>query len=278
MTTVTRPTIIAANGRPAVGQSLRELWGFREVVWAFTERTVRLKYKQAALGVAWSVIQPLSFLAVFTIIFGRFAGVSAGTTPYPAFALSALVSWFFLQSSVSLGAESLVRDAALVRKVFFPKEAPILGAVLSSTLDFAIGVALLLLVGPWLGAQVSWTILFLAPLWVVLALLAAGMAMALGALNVYYRDFRYALPLFLQLWMFASPVAYPLSAVPPQWRSIYISLNPAAGLLDGIRRILAEGSAPDLSILAISAAGTATIVVFGYLLFKRLEPEFADAV
>lgn len=278
MATAIRHVVSASNGRPAVGQALRELWTFREVVWAFTERTVRLKYKQAALGIAWSVLQPLSFLVVFTIIFGRLGSVTAGTTSYPAFALSTLVCWFFLQSAVSLGADSLVRDAALVRKVYFPREAPILGAVFSAALDFAVGVGLLLVLGPWLGTTVSWTILLVVPLWLVLAVLAAGTAMGLGALNVYYRDFRYALPLMLQLWMFASPVAYPLSSVPQEWKTAYLIVNPAAGLLDSFRRILAEGRLPDGTVLAISVAGTITIGILGFLLFKRMEPGFADAV
>lgn len=278
MTSQPAPAIIEASSHLSLRQSLRELWVFREVTWAFAERTVRLKYKQAALGVAWSILQPLSFLGVFTLIFGRVAAVTAGTVSYPAFALSALVAWFFLQSAISLGADSLVRDAALIRKVYFPREAPILGAVASAALDFGIGVVLFLLIGPWLGARVSWSILLIGPLWVLLAVLAAGVAMALGALNVYYRDFRYALPLFLQLWMFASPVAYPLSAIPMHWRRVYIALNPAAGLLDSFRRVLAEGMAPDWTILAISAFGTVTIGALGFLLFKRLEPEFADAV
>lgn len=270
--------VVEVSSRPSIPQSIRELWAFREVMWAFAERTVRLKYKQAALGFAWAVLQPLALLAIFVVLFGRIAQVSGGTVPYPASALAALVAWFFVQTSVSLGAETLLRDGALVRKVFFPREAAILGTVMSSGLDFLIGLGLVVALGPWLGTKLSWTVLLAVPLLLPLALLAAGAALALGALNVYYRDFRYGLPLLIQFWMLASPVAYPLSAVSEQWRNIYIVLNPAAGLLEGFRQILAEGRLPDLALLGTSSLLALTVGAAGYLMFKRMEPGFADAI
>ena len=270
--------VIEGGHRLALVQGLRELWAFREVIWAFAERDTRLKYKQAALGVAWAVIQPLALLGIFIIVFGRIGKVSAGTVPYPAFALAALVPWFFLQTAVSFGAQSLLMDSALVRKVYFAREAPILGAVLSSGVDFIFGFAVLLALGPFLGMRLSWMALFAVPLWMVLAVLASGVAMALGALNVYYRDFRYVLPVFLQLWMFASPVAYPLSAVPHRWRELYLLANPAAGVLDGFRQTLAEGRFPDLGPLLLSAGMALVIAWLGYSLFKRIEQGFADAI
>jgi lipopolysaccharide transport system permease protein len=257
---------------------LRELWAFREVVLAFAERNVRLKYKQAVLGVGWAVLQPLIFLGVFVVVFGRMANVSGGATSYPAFALAALVPWFFVQTSVSFGAQALLMDGALLRKIYFPRETPVLGAVLSSGLDFAVGFGLLLALEPFLGGHLSWYVLMAIPLWLVLAVLTAGVSLLLGALNVYYRDFRYVLPVGLQLWMFASPVAYPLSAVRAQWRNLYVALNPAAGLLDGFRRALAEGRMPDLHLFAASTVAACVIAYVGYWVFKRMEPGFADVV
>ena len=169
-------------------QSLRELWAFRATILAFAERDVRVKYKQAVLGIGWAVIQPLAFMTIFTLTIGRLAPVSGGGAPYAAFAL------------------------------------------------------------------------------------------ALAALNVYYRDFRYALPFALQLWLFASPVAYPLSVVPEQWRGLYVVVNPAAGFLDAFRQVLALGQLPQPGPLAASLAGTAIIVYFGYRIFKSLEPNFADVI
>jgi len=270
--------VIEGGHRPALAQGLRELWAFREVIWAFAERDTRLKYKQAALGVVWAIIQPLAFLAIFFIVFGRVARVSGGSVSYPAFALAALVPWFFMQTAVSFGAQALLMDSALVRKVYFPREAPVLGAVLSSGLDFAIGLGLLLVLGPFLGTRLSWTVLFAVPLWLILAVIASGTAMTLAALNVYYRDFRYALPLILQLWMFASPVAYPLSAVPGKWKAAYILANPLTGILDGFQRALAQGRPPDLHLIAISAAAACLIAWGGYWVFKRMEPGFAEVI
>lgn len=270
--------VIEGRRRQPLAQSLREMWAFREVVLAFTERDIRVKYKQAALGVAWVVLQPLAFLLIFTIVFGRLAGISGGGTAYPASALAALVPWFFVQTAVGFGAQALLLDGALLRKIYFPREAPVLGAVLSAGPDFLIGLVLLLVLGPLIGGRISWTAAMVVPLWLILALLASGVALGLGALNVYYRDFRYALPLLLQLWMFASPVAYPLSTVPEAWRWPYAALNPAAGVFDGFRRVLAQGAMPDPVLLLVSLGGSALIFLAGLLIFKVLEPGFADTI
>lgn len=269
---------IEGGPRPRLGQALRELWAFRGTVLAFAERDVRLKYKQAALGVAWAVLQPLAFMAIFTVMLGRLAKVPGGGAPYAAFSLSALVAWSYLQNAVSFGANALLSDSALVRKVYFPREVPVLGAVLAAGVDFAIGLGLFALAGPLLGAQLSWAWGLAPLLGLGLALLAAGVALVTAAFNVYYRDFRYALPFVLQLWLFASPVAYPLAVVPERWRPLYVALNPAAGLLDGFRRVLALGEPPDPALLAVSLAGTLLVLGVSYRLFKRLEPNFADVV
>jgi len=238
-------------------QGLREIWAFREVAWAFAERYVRLKYKQAGLGIAWAIIQPLSFLLIFVILFGRLAHISSGNTPYQAFALSALVPWTFLQTAVSMGSGALLMDGGLMRKVYFARECPVIGAVLATGLDFVIGLGLL---------------------WIVMAVLGLGLALGFGALSVYYRDFRFVMPLFIQLWMFGSPVAYPLTTVPDKYRALYLIANPAAGILDGFRRIFALGQTPDLGLLAVSASATLVIAWAGYVLFRRMEPGFADSV
>ncbi|MDR7550837.1 MAG: ABC transporter permease [Armatimonadota bacterium] len=270
--------IIEGGRRVNLLQALRELWAFRHTVLAFAERDVRLKYKQMALGVAWAVIQPLAFMAIFSVAFGRLAKVPGGGVPYPAFALSALVPWTFLQTAVTFGANALLTDAALVRKVYFPREVPPLGAVLGAGVDLAIGLVLVAALGPFLGAVPSPAWLLAPLLALVLALLGAGVGLALAALNVYYRDFRYALPFALQLWMFASPVAYPLAVVPERLRLPFVLLNPAAGVLDGFRRVLALGQLPDPALLAASLAGSAAVAWAGYRIFKSREPGFADVV
>jgi ABC-type polysaccharide/polyol phosphate export permease len=274
----TAELIIEAGPRPRLRQALRELWAYRALVLAFAERNIRVMYKQAVLGIAWAVIQPLAFMTVFTLTLGRLAKVPGGGVPYAAFALSALTGWTFLQSAVSFGANALLSDGALVRKVYFPREIPIFGAILASGLDFGIALVLFAIVGPFLGAHPSPVWLIAPLLGVVLALLAAGVALTTAALNVYYRDFRYALPFMLQLWLFASPVAYPLSVVPKAWRGLYVGLNPAAGVLDAFRNVLALGRSPDLPLLALSVGVAVVLATIGYRIFKRLEPGFADVV
>ena len=277
MATSLELTIEPNPGRRLV-QSLVDLWAHRLLILAFAERDVRVKYKQAALGIAWAVIQPIVFMIVFTLTVGRLAAVNTGGVSYAAFALSSLVAWTFLQTSMTFAASSLLTDASLIRKVYFPREIPVLGAIAASYVDFAIGLVLFAIVGPFLGARPS-LIWLLAPfLGLILALLAAGAACALAALNVYYRDFRYALPFALQLWLFASPVVYPLSLVPEQWRLLYVVINPAAGVLDGFRRVLTMGQLPDPKLLLFSVAGSLVIAWLGYRIFKGLEPNFADVV
>lgn len=258
--------------------SFGEVWHFRDTVLAFAERDVRVKYKQAALGVAWAVIQPLVFMAIFTLTLGRVAHVQTGDVPYAAFSLSALVVWTFTSTSVTFGSNALLADAAMVRRVYFPREVPVLGSAASATVDLIIGLSLFMLIAPFLGAHVTpWWLL--APiLYVPLLASALAVAVPLSAMNVYYRDFRFVLPYGMQLWLFASPVAYPLTSVPDKWRPLYLVLNPAAGILDSYSRILAYGRAPDVSYLGLSILSSLAIGLSGYFLFKRLEPNFADVI
>lgn len=270
--------VLEGIARPRVSTALRELWQFREVVRSFTSRSVRVRYKQALLGVAWAVIQPLAFLALFVVFFGRIADISGGGIPYAAFALSALVPWQFVSSGISLGANSLVSDAALVRKVYFPREAAVLGSIGATGLDLAIGIGLFLVLAPFLGAHLGLSLLYVPLLVVALALPVVGLCLPLAALNVYYRDFRYALPLMIQLGLFASPVAYPVSAIPEDWQSIYALVNPFVGPLDGFRNAMALDAPPDWHLLGLSALTGILLLGVGYRVFKAFEPEFSDVI
>jgi lipopolysaccharide transport system permease protein len=270
--------VIEGGPSPRLGAALRELWDYRATVLAFAERQARLKYKQAVLGLGWAVLQPLTFMAIFTLTLGRLGHVSGGGVPYAAGALATLVPWMSVQTGITFGANSLVTDASLVRKIYFPREVPVLGAVIATGVDLAVGLALFMIIGPMLGAHVTawWLVAF--PLCIPLAVLCSGVSLALSALTVYYRDFRHALPILLQLWLFASPVAYPLSVIPDQWFGLYVTLNPAAGLLDSFRRVLAVGVAPDPALLGVSLLGTTIIGWAGYRIFKRLERNFAEVI
>ena len=270
--------VLESTGRPGLAQALRELFAFRGTVLAFAERDVRVKYKQAVLGVAWALIQPLAFLGIFAIFFGRVAKIGGGGVPYAAFALTALIPWNYVATTVSFGSQALISDAALVRKVYFPREVPVLAAAVASMVDFGAGLVAFLILGPILGAHLSLTGLLAPLLLPFVALPAVGLSLGLAALNVYYRDFRYALPLGVQLWMFASPVAYPLTKIPVEWQTLYAFLNPVAGPLEGFRRVLGLGLLPDVNLLLASLAGGAMWLWLGYRLFKAMEPNFADVI
>lgn len=270
--------VLEARPRASVVRGLRELWAYRDTVLAFAERFFRVRYKQTLLGVAWSVMQPLLLVAVFTVALGRLADVPGGGVPYIVFSLSAFIAWTALQGGVTFGANALVTDQALLKKVYFPREAPTLAAQLTAGIDLLIGLALFAALGPLLGATVSVTWLLAPLLGVGLLLVGAGVSLALAGLTVYYRDFRHALPFLLQLWLFASPVAYPMTVVPERWQTLYAFLNPAAGFLDGFRRTLALGELPDGTLVAASSAGALLVAAGGYALFKALEPNMADVV
>ena len=270
--------VVEATPRPRLGPALRELWAFRDTVIAFAERDIRVKYKQAVLGVAWALIQPLAFLGIFSIFFGSMAKLGGGGVPYAAFAFSALIPWNYFSTTVSFGSSALLGDAALVRKVYFPREVPVLAAGIAAAVDFAAGLLAFPVLGPLLGARVAWAALLAPLLLPLVALPAVGVSLALAALNVHYRDFRHALPLGIQLWMFASPVAYPLTTLPAEWQMLYAFLNPVAGPLEGFRRVLGLGVLPSVPLLAASGAGGLVWLGLGYWLFKRLEPQFADVI
>lgn len=270
--------IIEGGPRSRTLQSLRELWSYRDTVLAFAERSLRLKYKQSILGIGWALIQPLTMLVIFIVALGRLSDVSGGGVPYAAFALSVLVPWTFLQGGVSYSAQALVNDAALIRKVYFPREVPVIGAQLTAVVDLGIGLALFALLGPVLGARISASWLLAIPLVLPLFALGAGVALLFAGLTVYFRDVRHAMPFVLQLWLFASPVAYPITVVPGRWRSLYAGLNPAVGILDAFRRVLGLGQPPDWQLLGISSLSTIVVLWISYRVFKAIEPAFADVV
>ena len=278
MSPVTLELVVDANTSPSLAQALRELWDYRGTILAFAERDVRVKYKQAVLGIGWALLQPLAFLAIFAVFFGRVAKIEGGGMPYAAFALTALIPWNFVATTVSFGANALLNDASLVRKVYFPREVPVLAAAVASCVDVTAGRMAFLVLGPILGAHLSWMAVLTPFLVPFVAIPAIGLSLGLAALNVHYRDFRYALPLGVQLWMFASPVAYPLTKLPPEWQLSYAFLNPVAGPLDAFRRMLGLGAPPDPELLGASLIGGLLWLWLGYRLFKVMEPNFADVI
>jgi len=258
--------------------SLEDLIRLWPLVFLFASRNIKLKYKQAVLGIAWAVVQPLALTVVFSLFTHRLGEPLRGQVPYKAFTMSTLIGWTFFQTVVSLGAQGPLSDGGLMQRIYYPREFSVLGWCFASVLDLAIVVFLFLVMMPFFGISLSWTVVFVIPLALILLIMGTGIGFLIGAVMVYYRDVRYALPLVMQLWLFASPVAYPLASVPEEWRFLYIVVNPVAGVLENFYRSLAAGVVPDPVLLAISCAEAAILLVLGYIVFKMLERNFADVV
>jgi lipopolysaccharide transport system permease protein len=256
----------------------RELWAFRELLWTLTVREVKVRYAQSLLGVAWAIAQPLALMVAFSVFFGRFAGIRSDGLPYPLFAYAALLPWTFFTTSLAFGVPSLVTNTSLVTKVYFPREILPLASVLSAGVDFGAAVAVYGLLMALYGIQPSFAFLHLLPLLLVQLVFTLAVTLILSAVNVSYRDVRYALPLVTQIWLYATPVIYPLSAVPEAIRQPYLAVNPMAAVVDGYRRVLVAGSAPDLAMLGLSALSSTLLLLVGYSYFKRAERSFADVI
>jgi lipopolysaccharide transport system permease protein len=258
------------------GPGLRELWQYRELSGFLALRDLKVRYKQAVFGAAWAVLQPLAGVVVFTVVFQRLAKVPSDGIPYPLFAFTGLAVWTYHASSVTRAAQSLVGNAPLVTKVYFPRLLVPLAAVLPGLLDLALSLLTLGVMLVIYQMTPGWAVLTL-PLW-VLALMATtlGVGLWLSALNVQYRDVNHAITLLVQLWLFVSPVAYPSSMVEGGWRWLY-ALNPMTGVIDGFRWALVRGPEPGPTLL-LSMAVTAAVLVSGMLYFQRTERRFADVI
>ncbi|MCP9494744.1 MAG: ABC transporter permease [Pyrinomonadaceae bacterium MAG19_C2-C3] len=271
------PVVVIEARRSWSALDLRELWAYRELLYFLTVRDIKVRYKQTALGAAWAIIQPLFTMLVFTLFFGRLAGIDTGGVPYPLFAFAGLLAWTFFSNAVTNSGNSLVTDARLISKVYFPRMIIPGAAVAAGWVD--LGIAFLFFLGLLLcyGVSLTWKLLLLAPLLALVSLLALGIGMLLAALNIKYRDVRYALPFIIQLWLFASPVIYPSSLVSPEWRWA-LMLNPMTGIIENLRAALFVQSEFNLPSLLASVLVTLVALIFGAYYFKRMEREFADIV
>jgi ABC-type polysaccharide/polyol phosphate export permease len=256
--------------------SLRELWRARELVFSLAERDLRARYKQAVLGFSWAVVTPLLLMVAFSLVFPRVANVDTGDVPYPLFSYLGLVPWAFFSTSVSQGGTNIINNAGLLNKVYCPREVFPIASVVVAAVDALIATVVL---------GVLFVIYSYAPqpesYWfpVLLAVqltFTLGVTMALSAIMVYVRDIRHLLPIALQLGLFATPVAYGMEVVAPSLQVAYSIANPLAPVIDGYRRTMLLGLAPDWHLLGPAAVAAALWLAVGYVVFKRLEPGFAD--
>src|SRR5579859_2462685 len=256
---------------------LGELWAYRELLYFFVWRDVKIRYKQTAIGVLWVILQPLLTMLVFTLFFGRLAKLPSEGLPYPVFYFAAIVQWMYFNYALENATNVVVENQRMITKVYFPRLVLPFSSVLSGLVDFAIGFVVLFGVAFYYGVRPGATA-FLLPLFLLLAVATAlGVGLWLSALNALYRDVKYVMPFLLQFWMFASPVAYPSSLVPARWRWLY-GLNPIAGVIDGFRwGLTGHGQAPTISLLASSVA-VLVILLGGLIFFQRMEGAVADRV
>lgn len=256
---------------------LGEIWRYRELLVFLIWRDVKIRYKQTVLGGAWAVIQPVTTMVVFAIFFGRFGGMAQHVTaPYPVFAYAGLLAWTYFAGAIGNAGVSLVSSSNLISKVYFPRLIIPLSAAGVGLVDFAVAAGLMFVLLAWYGVGLTFQILLL-PLFLVLAVVAAvGVGTLLSALVIAYRDFRYVLGFMVQLWMFASPLAYPLGIVPEKWHLLY-AVNPMVGVISGFRGALL-GSPIPWGVVGVSTLSATTLLVVGLFYFKRVERRFADIV
>jgi lipopolysaccharide transport system permease protein len=271
------PLTLIEPSRGWVGINFRELWKYRELLFFLTWRDIKVRYKQTILGASWAVLQPFFTMVVFSIFFGGLAKMPSDDLPYPIFSYAALVPWQFFANGMSQSSNSLVASANLIKKVYFPRLVIPVSAVLSGGVDFAI--AFLVLLGMMLFYGITPTVAAIwLPLLLLLAMVASlGVGLWLTAMNVQFRDVRYAVPFLVQAWMFATPIAYPSSLLDEPWRTFY-GLNPMVGVVEGFRwALLGTDTAPG-PIILVSALVSVSLLVSGLYYFRRMEKSFADVV
>ena len=272
-----RPCVVIAPSRGWVALNFRELWAYRDLLWLLAGRDVKLRYKQTILGAVWVVLQPVVAALIFSVILGRFTKWPSDGLPYPLFVFTGMLPWNFFAGTLQRAGNSLLTDARLISKVYFPRLLIPLASTGAVLIDFA--VTLLVLIGLLFYYQISpsWRLVTVPFFLLITTLTAVGVSLWLSALNVRYRDFLYAIPFLIQVWMYASPVAYATTIVPENWQWIY-SLNPAVGFIEGFRwSLLGKGVLTPLMVI-LSSVAASILFVSGLYFFRRVERSFADVI
>jgi lipopolysaccharide transport system permease protein len=272
-----KAVVIIEPSKSWVSLNLGDLWHYRELLYFLTWRDVKVRYKQTLLGAAWAILQPLLTMLIFTLLFGRLGGIQTGEIPYPLFAFGGLLIWTFFSNSVTNSGNSLVGSSNLITKIYFPRMIIPAAAVGAGLVDLFIAFVIQIVLMVYYRVHVTWAIAMTAPLVVLAALLAIGIGMWLSALNVKYRDIRYAIPFLIQIWMFASPIIYPASMLPPKWQWV-LMLNPLTGIIQNFRIALFGNQSFEWTSLLISVAITLLVLVYSAFSFRRMERHFADVI
>jgi len=269
--------IVVKPSKGWISLKLKELWEYRELLYFMVWRDIKVRYKQTVLGVAWAIIQPFFTMVVFSIFFGRLAKVPSDGLPYPIFAYAALVPWTFFANGLNQASNSLVGNANLIRKVYFPRLVVPISSVISGVVDFVLAFAVLLGMMMFFGIFPTLNIIWLPFLLLLTFITSLGTGLWLSALNVQFRDVRYTLPFLTQFWLFATPIAYPSSLLSEPWRTLY-AINPMVGVVEGFRwALLGTDTAPG-PIMIVSSLVALALLIGGAYYFRRLEKSFADVV
>jgi lipopolysaccharide transport system permease protein len=271
------PTVVIEPRRGLFHLDLAAIWEYRELLYFMVWRDIKIRYKQTAIGVGWAVLQPFIQMLIFTVIFGKFARIPSDDFPYSIFAYSALLPWNYFASALQRCITSVVGDAGLISKVYFPRLILPIANTVSGIIDFLVSFVLLIGMMIWYQIPVSWLVITL-PLFLSLAQITAlAVGLWFSALNVRYRDVGYAVPFIIQIWMFLSPVVYSVNMIPEKWRLLY-GLNPMVGVIEGFRWALLGKASPDFSMMAVSAVTVGLILFGGLIFFRKMEQTFADLV
>lgn len=270
------PEVLIKPSKGWVSINFKELWAYRELLFFFTWRDIKIRYKQTVLGAAWAVIQPFMTMIVFSLFFGRLAKIPSDGIPYPIFSYAALVPWTFFATRLNMASNSLVTGANIIKKIYFPRLALPVGTVLAGVVDFVLAFLILILMMLYYGIVPTGNIVWLPLFLLLIVITSLGASLWLSAMNVQFRDIRYTIPFFTQFWMFLTPIAYPSSLIEdPFLRSVY-ALNPMVGVIDGFRwALLGTDTAPGITIL-ISGSVACLLLVSGAFYFRRMEKTFAD--
>ena len=271
------PVIVVKPSKGWISLDLDELWKYRELLYFLTWRDIKVRYKQTVLGAAWAIIQPFFTMVVFSLFFGKLAKVPSDGIPYPIFAYGALVPWTFFANGLSQSSNSLVGNANLIRKVYFPRLVVPISSVVSGVFDFMLAFLVLLGMMLYYGIFPTVNIVWLPLLLLLTLITSLGVGLWLSALNVQFRDVRYTVPFLTQFWLFSTPIAYPSSLLSEPWRTLY-GINPMVGVVEGFRwALLGTDTAPG-PIVMVSSLVALALLVGGAFYFKRLEKSFADVI
>jgi len=256
---------------------VREIINYHELVANIALRDIKIRYKQSVLGILWAILQPVAMMVVFTIIFSYFIKIPSDHIPYPIFSYTALLPWTFFATSLSFAVPSIISNINLVTKIYFPREIFPVASVLAALFDFCISAIIFLVMFCFYRMPVTVNIFYLMPLLAIQVIFILGVVLFASAVNVYYRDVRYVMPFIIQLWMYLSPVIYPISIIPGRLKILYM-LNPMATIIDGYRRVLLLGKPPDLFFLTLAGGISLLTFVLSYHFFKKIEMTFADVI